>query len=390
MKLAIVTNILTPYRIPLFAAMAGQVDRLTVLLMAEREENRQWELGAIPFAVQMLPGFHIRPRRADVSIHLNYGVIRALRRLNPDVVLSGGFAAANVAAFVYCRLFRKKYVAWTHLTLQDGAESSRIRRWIRHLVIASADGAIAESSVARDAFVHYGAPPCRVLRAVLPLDVSRIHERTDAIRRSPGHQTLRSRYPGVVLLSIGQLISRKGFREMLEIYRRVALVRPDVSLVILGDGPERASLEQMVSDQGIPHVFFEGYVQAEDLPQYLACADLFVFHTLYDAFGLVLSEAMAAELPVVSSVHAAATRDLVTEGVTGFSIDPHDAGASSSTILKLLRLSQEDRHSMGRAGYEHVRAFDAVPSAARIAGFMRSLTEQSDRFPLVEGREGNL
>lgn len=390
MKLAIVTNILTPYRIPLFAAMAGQVDSLTVLLMAEREENRQWELGAVPFAVQILPGFHIRPRQADVSIHLNYGVIRALRRLSPDVVLSGGFAAANVAAFAYCRLFRKKYVSWTHLTLQDGAESSRVRRWIRHLVIGSGHGSIAESSVARDAFVHYGAQPNRVLRAVMPLDVARIHERTASIRQGSGHQSLRSRYPGTVLLSIGQLIPRKGYREMLEIYCRVASAHPDVSLVILGDGPERTSLERMVEEQRIPHVFFEGYVQSEDLPQYLACADLFVFHTLYDAFGLVLSEAMAAELPVVSSVHAAATRDLVQEGVTGVSIDPYDAAASAATILKLLGLSQEDRRSMGRAGYEYVQAFDSVPSATRIVKFMERIAEQSDQVPLIEGREGNL
>jgi glycosyltransferase involved in cell wall biosynthesis len=215
-KLAVVTNILTPYRVPLFAAMARHVEHLTVLLMAEREENRQWEIGSVPFTVQVLPGFHMRPRHADVSIHLNYGVVRALRRLSPDVVLSGGFASANVAAFVYCRLFRKKYVAWTHLTLRDGAESS--------CVIGSAHGSIAESSVARDAFVHYGAPPGRVLRVIMPLDVSRIHERTEGVRRSPGYRTLRGRYPGVVLLSIGQLIPRKGCREMLEIYRRLVSV----------------------------------------------------------------------------------------------------------------------------------------------------------------------
>lgn len=390
MKLVVVTNILTPYRIPLFAAMAGQVDHLTVLLMAEREENRQWELGSIPFTVQVLPGFHIRPRHADVSVHLNYGVVRALRRLNPDVVLSGGFAAANVAAFVYCRLFRKKYVAWTHLTLQDGAESSCVRRWIRRLVIGSAHGSIAESSVARDAFVHYGATPRRVLRAVMPLDVSQIHERTEDVRRSPGYRTLRDRYPGVVILSIGQLIPRKGYREMIEIYRRLANVRPDVSLVILGDGPERVSLERLVREQHLRQVFFEGYVQVDELPQYLACADIFVFHTLYDAFGLVLSEAMAAELPVVSSVHAAATRDLVREGVTGFSIDPRDAGGSAATILKLLEMPQGDRIIMGRAGYEHVLTFDAVPSAARIVGFMRRIKDSSDQLPLVDGWETNL
>lgn len=390
MKLVVVTNILTPYRIPLFAAMARLVTHLTVLLMAEQEENRQWELGSIPFAVQVLPGFHIRPRHADVSIHLNYGVVRALRRLNPDVVLSGGFASANVAAFLYCRLFRKKYVAWTHLTLQDGAKSSRVRRWIRHLVIGSAHGSIAESSVARDAFVHYGASPSRVLRAIMPLDVSRIHESTEGVRRSPGYRTLRGRYPGVVLLSIGQLISRKGYREMVEIYRRLASVHPDVSLVILGDGPERAALERMVREQRLQHVFFEGYVQANELPKYLACADVFVFHTLYDAFGLVLSEAMAAELPVVSSVHAAATRDLVKEGVTGFSIDPHDAGGSAAKILKLLEMPEGERVIMGHAGYEHVLTFDAVSSAARMVRFMRRIMDSSEGSVLEEGQEANL
>jgi len=390
MKLAIVTNILTPYRIPLFAAMAEQVDSLTVLLMAEREENRQWAFGELPFQTEVLRGWHVRPKGAEVSLHLNYGVMRRLRQLNPDIVLSGGFAPAHLAAFAFCKLFGKRYVQWGEFTLRDGAQSSFIRRYLRRLTVGGAAACIASSNEARDAFVHYGASPCRVLRAIMPLDVSRIHERTNVVRQSPGHQTFRSRYPGVVLLSIGQLISRKGYREMIEIYRRVAQVHPDICLVILGDGPERASLEQMVSEQRIPHVFFEGYVQAEELPQYLACADLFVFHTLYDAFGLVLSEAMAAELPVVSSIHAAATRDLVREGVTGFSIDPHDTGASSATILKLLRLSQEDRHSMGRAGYEHVRAFDSVPSAARIVGFMRSIMGQSDQLPLGEGWEGNL
>jgi glycosyltransferase involved in cell wall biosynthesis len=389
MNLVIVTNILTPYRIPLFAAIARQVDRLTVLLMAEREENRQWKLGSVPFEVQVLPGFHIRPRQADVSIHLNYGVLRALRRLNPDVVLSGGFAASNVAAFLYCRLFRKAYVAWTHLTLQDGAESSWLRRSIRRVIIGSAHGSIAESSVAQEAFMHYGAPAGRVLRAVMSLDVSWFHERTEAVRRSPGYRTFRARYPGAVLLSIGQLIPRKGYREMLEIYRHLAAVIPEVSLVILGDGTERASLEQMVREERLRHVFFEGYVQADELPQYLACGDVFVFHTLYDAFGLVLSEAMAAELPVVSSVHAAATRDLVKEGVTGFSIDPHDAETSAATILKLLAMPQEERAIMGRAAYEHVLAFDAEPSAARMVTFMQRINNSSNELILEEGAKAD-
>ena len=98
MRLVIVTNILTPYRVPLFKTLAEQVDDLTVLLMAEQEENRQWQLGPVPFKTEILPGWHARPKGAEVSLHFNYGVIRRLRRLDAEVVLSGGFAPAHLAA----------------------------------------------------------------------------------------------------------------------------------------------------------------------------------------------------------------------------------------------------------------------------------------------------
>jgi glycosyltransferase involved in cell wall biosynthesis len=387
MKLVIVTNILTPYRVPLFTAMARRVEHLTVLLMAEREENRQWEIGSVPFAVRVLPGVHFKPAGADISIHLNRGVISALRELNPDAILSGGFAAANVAAFLYAKLFGKKYFAWTHLTLRDGAQSSLLRRWVRYLVIGSADGSIAESTVAREAFIHYGAPSNRVLRAVMPLDVATIHSRTLAARQHDGYRRRRERFSGTVLLSIGQLIVRKGYRELLEIYERVQRARPDVSLVILGDGPERSVLERLVQDRGLRRVFFEGYVQAEGLPLYLACADIFLFHTLYDAFGLVLSEAMAAELPVVSSVHAAATRDLVSEGITGYAIDPRHADESAATLLKVIEMPEEARVAMGKAAYQQVLSCDAEPSAERIVAFMQRILTAPEGTGLEESWE---
>ena len=157
MKLVVVTNILTPYRVPLFARLAQQLDDCTVFLMAEREENRQWEIGSVPFRTELLPGWHLRPKGTEVSLHLNYGVVKRLRRLDPDVVLSGGFAPAHLAAFVYCKLFRKRYVQWGEFTLRDGAQSSPVRRFLRRKMISGADACVASSNEARDAFWHYGA-----------------------------------------------------------------------------------------------------------------------------------------------------------------------------------------------------------------------------------------
>jgi glycosyltransferase involved in cell wall biosynthesis len=108
----------------------------------------------------------------------------------------------------------------------------------------------------------------------------------------------------------------------------------------------------------------------------LAIADVFVFPTLYDTFGAVLSEAMAAEIVVVSSVHAAATRDLVDDGVTGFRIEPKDAEASAATILKVLNMTPGERSVVGRAAYERVKQTDISVSADSIVGYLEALLEK--------------
>jgi glycosyltransferase involved in cell wall biosynthesis len=373
MKLAVVTNILAPYRVPLFEALAKRTDEFTVLLMAKREENRQWDVGTVPFQVEVLPGFHIRPRHAEVSLHFNYGVIHALRRLNPDVVLSGGFGLANVAAFVYCRLFRKKYVGWGELTLQDGAHTSFLRRILRRWMIAKSHGCIASSTEARDAFLHYGARTVPIMTCLLPFDVRQFHETAGQFRQSSDCHALRRRYPGPILLSVGQLIPRKGWRDLFQVYEKLIQHRPDVSLMIVGDGPGRTELERGARTRGWANVHFLGYLQPDQLLKYFAAADLFVFHTLYDSYGLVLAEAMAAQLPVVASVRAAATRDLIDDGVTGFEFDPMDHDHAAVTILNALSLPADQRVAMGQAAYARVRHADIEPSADRMVRFLESL-----------------
>ena len=373
MKLAVVTNILTPYRIPLFEHFGKATKDCTVLLQAEREDNRQWRLPPITFRIDVLPGVHLRPSGGEVSIHLNVGVLRRLRRLQPDIVLSGGFAAANVVAYMYCKLFGKRYVQWGELTLNDGAERSVVRRSIRRLLIAGADGCIASSKAARDAFVHYGAAATSVLTASMPFEAEALHARVRAWREksrsTPGHEP----YSGPVLLSVGQLIPRKGFDDLFAIYREVIKVRPEVTLLIAGDGPCRQDYEALVRKENWPHVMFLGHLQEDDLARYFALADLFVFPTRFDAYGLALAEAMAAELPVLSSVYAAATQDLVEEGTTGFTIEPGNATANAGTILRVLAMSDEQRNAIGRAAYERVRACDTRPTADRMLRFLRTI-----------------
>lgn len=379
MRLAVLTNILTPYRIPLFEEMRRCVDDFTVLLMAPHEENRQWTLPKQQFKTVLLPGIHLKRPGEAVSRHFNYGVFRALYRLNPDVVLSGGFGPANLFAWIYCKRFRKKYVGWGELSWQDAAEDSIARRTLRQIMSRRSDGAVASSKEAREVFIRYGARADRVLSAPMPIDVAYFHERTRAFRVSEACRLRRESYPGPVLLSIGQLIRRKGYIELFRIYEGIRKQRPDVSLLIAGDGPERSLYEMIVKEKGFDRVHFLGYQQMEALPELFAMADLFVFHTLSDPFGAVLSEAMAAEVPVVSSIHAAATGEWIEEEITGFRIDPRETIASAETLLRALALSPEDRQTLARRAYERIKGCNPKNAAVEMVRFLKSLTDAADR-----------
>lgn len=379
MRLTLLTNILAPYRIPLFEALQRRVGEVSVLLMAQQEENRQWTAGEVPFRTEVLPGFHFRPNGRDVSLHVNYDVMAALKRFNPDVVVSGGYAAANIQAMLYCRVFRTAFVSWGELTSKDGKGASGVRRILRRWVTSGSAGAIASSSEAGDAFVHHGMDRERVLLALLPVNVTDWRERTDGFRGSLGAAQLRERFGSPLLLSVGQIIPRKGYRELFDLYAQVVERRPEVSLVIAGDGPDRAKLEEEARRRGWNRVHFAGFVPAGELHRYFAIADVFVFHTLYDPFGAVLSEAMASRVPVVSSVYASATQDLVDDGVTGYRIDPTDAGASADTIFKLLSLSEDRRQALVNAASERIAKWDIEPVADAMVSFLGRMCRESER-----------
>lgn len=95
---------------------------------------------------------------------------------------------------------------------------------------------------------------------------------------------------------IGRLEKRKGVKYLLKAYAKLAKSHTDIRLVIGGDGPDRAKLEQLVEDLNIPDVTFAGFLSEEDKLEYLQTADLFCSPALFgESFGIVLLEAMATK-----------------------------------------------------------------------------------------------
>jgi glycosyltransferase involved in cell wall biosynthesis len=156
-----------------------------------------------------------------------------------------------------------------------------------------------------------------------------------------------------LLLYAGRLAREKR----IEWLRPLCDALPDVSLAIVGDGPVREELEERF--RGTPTVF-TGYLQGEDLSQAYASADLFVFPSATETFGIVILEAMASGLPVVA-VGAGGPIDQVHHDRDGYLSDPQDP-ADFLAWVKRATADRDRLHQMGEAArvYAETQTWEAV------------------------------
>ncbi|WNL38727.1 glycosyltransferase family 1 protein [Halomonas sp. PAMB 3232] len=155
-------------------------------------------------------------------------------------------------------------------------------------------------------------------------DVSVLSRGIDGEHFSPAHRddTLRDQW-GVnehqsVALYAGRLAAEKNLTLLVETFQAMREVRPDMAQVIVGDGPARAQLQK-----ALPQAHFTGFLDQPSLARHYASADIFVFPSLSETWGNVITEAMASGLAVVAFDHAASA-ELIRHGHNGLSIAPDD------------------------------------------------------------------
>lgn len=152
-------------------------------------------------------------------------------------------------------------------------------------------------------------------------------------------------------LFVGRLIPSKGLSLLVE---AVSLLPDDAkdkfTLSIVGDGPERARLEQAVKDLNLEKtVIFHGRQPYEQLGNFFTAADLFIFPTLGDYRALVGFEALSAGLPIIGSIFDGASDETIEDGVNGFVVDPRQISELSRRIRFFLDNSDRLKEFSARA-----------------------------------------
>jgi glycosyltransferase involved in cell wall biosynthesis len=167
-------------------------------------------------------------------------------------------------------------------------------------------------------------------------------------------------FAGPTLGSLGRLDRQKGFDVLLRALEQL----PQASLVLVGDGPERAPLEAQASAAGLTgRVLFAGW--ADDPRRHLTTFDVFVLPSRFEGFPLSVVEAMLAGLPVVASA-VGSMPESVREEETGLLVPPEDPHALAAALRRLLDRT-DLRSDLGRRGRE--LALERFTAAAMARSF---------------------
>lgn len=176
---------------------------------------------------------------------------------------------------------------------------------------------------------------------------------------------------GQGLLFVGRLAAAKGVPVLIEAMPEILSAFPDVHLTLIGDGPDRARLQDQVHRLGLSGaIHFVGYQNQDEVAEALAQSAVFVLPSFAEGVPVVLMEAMAAHRPVVAT-HITGIPELVEDGVSGRIVAPGDAVAFAKAVCDILA-APDQAATMGEAGRRKVESeFDVACEAVKLAALFR-------------------
>lgn len=158
------------------------------------------------------------------------------------------------------------------------------------------------------------------------------------------------------VIAVGRLVLQKNFISLIRAWALIATQIPDWHLNIIGEGPERERLQNEIKQLHLEEsITLKGF--SNEVDKELEQSSISVITSVYEGFGLVILEAMAMGLPVISYTFPYGPRDIIENGTNGFLVPNQDEQVLSARILDLAQ-NEELRNRMGEAALKRTHDFD--------------------------------
>lgn len=295
-------------------------------------------------------------KKSGYRIPLQPGLIKAVRKSNPDLIISDGFFQWTYAA-LYLRLVKRiPHLMCYECTKHTERNTDQFRTLYRKIASKLIDRIACNGSLSQEYVESLGYNSCKISLGNMAADSESL---CSAVRSLPVSfkKDFKTKLglSGKVLLFVGRLVSLKGVDKIIQIWSDTFTNNDDINLLLVGDGPEEDSLKKAIRIGNINNVYFTGSIDYDEIHNYFGIADAFIIPTLQDNWSLVVPEAMACGLPIICSKYNGCWPELVKEE-NGWVFDPLDQENSTQTLKKAID-NKEKWEEMGKASSEIVKNY---------------------------------
>jgi N-acetylglucosaminyldiphosphoundecaprenol N-acetyl-beta-D-mannosaminyltransferase len=362
-RVALLTNIVSPYRKPLYAALGnGSNWDFRLFIDAQSEFDRDWSVETEQLPVEptrciswtrttRTPG--PTPFEQKLTLHLPFGLPFQLFKFRPKAIISLELGCRTALAALYAKCSGAKLIIWSYQSRVSSHQSWLRKQW-RRLLFKQAATVVGMGKQAREVLTTWGVPDAKIIDAPNAADHQTLSARINTTETQTNALKLKQRYAPTQKLAIvvGRLVPLKGTEHILNAWNRLPdSIRSEWKLVFIGSGP----LQKLVEAQDSNQIEWAGSVAPEAMPDWYTSAELHIFPSCGDTWGLVVNEASICGTPSLCSIHAACCDDLIDDGQTGFKIDLSIPEAGDAQLRAALK--HPDLAKIGRAAQTAISAY---------------------------------
>ena len=345
-RILYLTNIPSPYRVEFFNELTKYMD-VTVAFELRNAKNRDasWQSEEnYKFKAVFMKPLITRTESAYCP-----EVFKLLKEFKNDIIVVGGYATpTGMAAILYLKAKKIPF----YLNCDGGfvSNDSLFKKKVKAFFIGSANYYLSTGVGADKYLLHYGAKKERIYH----YSFSSLREEDIEVTAKIKEEKLKLRnLLGIceekMVVFVGSFIHRKGIDILLKACKDLE----DTAVVLVG-GSDISAYTDIVSGKLKEHIYPVGFKDKEEIKKYQA-ADLMVLPTREDIWGLVVNEAMAQGLPIVTTNRCLAGLTLVKNGENGYIVPVEDVKATKDAIEKVLK--GDNATEFGRKSLEKIRGY---------------------------------
>lgn len=310
---------------------------------------------------------------------INVGIWNEVRKTKPDAVVIMSWTNATWwLAIIACMTYGVPYMFLTDTNVRKDRSNQWWKNWVKKLILGRflfryAKGFLCSSQANKSHFRSYGVPDNKLFDFAYQWEISDYLAASRDLKSQ--RKQLRKEFdiPEDAFLTIycGRLSKEKGTIDLLEAHHRVS--SPKKMLLIVGDGPERKSLEDFISSNKVESVRITGFQPRGDVPKYYEMGDLLVLPSLREAAGAVVYEAMCFGLPVIVSDQVGYGEEFVIPGKNGFIFPVREIDVLAECIETMINMPGEELKAMKDESFRLISDVAKRDLANNMVKFMDSV-----------------